>query len=230
MANRDLNNQQPISNTPSHEEANELLHLYAHEALQGGAPEMHYPRVAAHLATCAICRADLDILLELARPVYVGEEQLILPNYQPKLERLKAPWRPSAEDKPAWFVDRLGRLWLEFSQALLAAFRPMELAGAPREPHLLYEHQVERKNPQDLAWSVKIISEQNSNETTAVRLHIDLPDRGALAQAGSQVTLRTDSIVLYAETDELGDVVFEGIPQHAFSTLRLEVIPEARHG
>jgi len=52
-----------------------------------------------------------------------------------------------------------------------------------------------------------------------------VPGRGTFDQAGSQVVLYTGSVVLRAETDELGDVVFKGIPRLALSTLRLEVIP-----
>jgi hypothetical protein len=229
MANRDLNNQQPDSNKLSHEEASELLHIYAHAAIQGGTPELQYPDVAAHLATCTVCQADLDNLLNLVQPVYAGEDRLAPPYPQPKLERLSPPWRMSAGDTPAWYVDRLGHLWLELSEALLAVFRPMELAGVARDPHLLYEHHVERKNPQELAWSLKIISEQGSSETTAVQLHIDMPGRGAIDQAGSQVTLHGGGVVVRAETDEMGDVVFEGVPRSALPKLRLEVLPDQVH-
>ncbi len=225
MPNRNLNNKALDSDALSHEVANELLHLYAHEIIYGGSPELRYPDVATHLATCAICQADLDNVLQLVRPVYAGDDE-VMPAYPPlKLERLKPPWRTSETDIPSWFVDRLGRLWLEFSEALLAVFQSREWAGAPREPHLLYEHQVNRKTSQEIAWSIKISSEQGSDETAAVQLHIDVPGLGVFNQAGSQVILQADSLILHAETDELGDVIFKGISRLALSTLRLKVIP-----
>ena len=44
----------------SHSEARELLHAYAHAIFMGSAPEVAHPSVAAHLASCALCRAELS--------------------------------------------------------------------------------------------------------------------------------------------------------------------------
>ncbi len=45
------------------------LHAYAFVALLEDAPEERYPAVAAHLARCTECRADLDELLEMTPPL-----------------------------------------------------------------------------------------------------------------------------------------------------------------
>src|ERR1044071_6688824 len=116
----------------SHEEIGDLLHAYAHEVLMGGGPEERFPAVAAHLAQCAACRAELDELLEVTRAVYSADEAPVSSYPGPDLSRLPRPWQKQNDTDRPWFIDRFRRLWLEFSQPLLQAWQPSPLLGPAR--------------------------------------------------------------------------------------------------
>ena len=78
-----------------------LLAEYATVAALGRAPETIYPRVAAHLATCAACRADMEELLALTEASFAGQVAAA-PGYPPvDLSFLSMP-APTAPQRPSW--------------------------------------------------------------------------------------------------------------------------------
>jgi hypothetical protein len=224
MSRHNLNKRQTGPTTLSHEAANASLYTYANEAVLGHAPEALYPEVAAHLATCVECCADLDELLTHARSAHAGAIEPA-PSY-PKvnLARLTPPWRNSNTTPHPWFVDRLGRLWVDFSEALLTTLRPPAFAGGARESSLLYAFHARRQSPHDLAWTIQILAEAES-EMVAMQINVDVPNRRPFDQAGSQVVLHMEQATRHDATDELGSVAFEHIPLNALPKLRVEIRP-----
>src|SRR5215216_4904657 len=126
----------------SHQEVRDQLHAYAFATLMEDAPEARYPEVAAHLARCAECRADLDELLDMTRAAAMTVGEPVSRASAPDLSRLPRPWMKVTNTGPPWLIDQLGRLWLEFSEALLQSWQPSPVLGTARGD-LLYEYHYE---------------------------------------------------------------------------------------
>jgi hypothetical protein len=210
-----------------HEEIGDLLHAYAHETLMGGSPETDYPAVAAHLAECAACRASLDEQLEVTRAVLSTADQPVTDCRQPDLSRLPRPWRQKIDRARPWFVDRVGRLWLEFSEDLLRGWLPSPLLGSARGS-LLYTYSGQAgeddsaKGPADVALKIDVLTEQDPR-TALLRITLDLPAQNALDQSGVPITLHMDDIARHGTTDASGTVSFDQVPREALSRMRLEI-------
>ena len=202
-----------------------LLAEYATVAALGRAPEMIYPRVAAHLATCAACRADMEELLALTEASFAGQVAAA-PGYPPvDLSFLSMP-APTAPQRP-WFTDALGRLTVLFSEPLLKLLRPPALAGATRtaQEQLLYRYVQEPGSLQDLDVTIEAYIVDPARGLGRVRVGVDVPSRGPLDQAGSQVVLRAGDAIWQDETDELGSVDFAPFPLESLPRLRVEITP-----
>jgi len=213
----------------SHEESADLLYAYAYETLMGGTPEARYPQVAAHLAECASCRADLEEMLEVTEEAVMASDTPVSP-YRPDLSRLPRPWQQKTEGDRPWFIDRLGRLWIEFSEELLSGWRASPLVGAARG-NLLYRYDSEQQEVnsagleatrEEPALKVEIVVEQ-ATAMAQVCVEVDLPGRNALNQSGIPVALYVGEHVREDRTDATGSVYFPDVPRDTLASLRLEI-------
>src|SRR5262245_32417309 len=107
----------------SHQEVRDRLHAYAYAILMEDAPEARYPDVAVHLARCIECRADLEELLDMTRAAAMGVGEPVPSDSALDLSRLPRPGMKTANRSPPWFIDQLGRLLLELSEALLRSWQ-----------------------------------------------------------------------------------------------------------
>jgi hypothetical protein len=212
------------SREDAHHAIRELLPIYAMELALGGAPEITYADVAAHLASCAACRADLDELQELTSLAYTG--QIEAAPYYPSvnLSFMHLPVAPLDSPQKSWLIDALGHLIVVFSDALLEALRQPTLAGATRG-QLLYRYVQEPGSVQDLDVTIEAFVEDAASRFGRVRVGVDVPSRGPFDQAGSQVVLRAGETTWQDQTDEVGSVDFAPIPLEVLPQLRVEVIP-----
>ncbi|MFL5802924.1 MAG: hypothetical protein ACJ8CR_14430 [Roseiflexaceae bacterium] len=185
----------------------------------GDAPEARYPAVAAHLARCAHCRADLAELLEETRAAADPTDLPASARPQPDLARLPRPWQQSGTDRP-WFIDRFRRLWLEFSQPLLQSWQPSPLLGAARGT-LLFGYQQEALS-NDPGLRVHIYADDDPT-MALVSVTVDLLDQNALDQAGLAVAIYIDDSAWWAETDRSGTARFSQVPRDALGRLRLAI-------
>jgi hypothetical protein len=204
----------------SHNEVGDLLHAYAHETLIGGSPEARYPAVAAHLARCARCRADLAEVLEVTRVAFDPAGAPALACTPPDLSRLTRPWQQQTVAERPWFIDRFERIWLEFSQPLLRTWQPSPLLGSARGALLFAYRQEAASN--DPSLRVEVYAEDDP-ATTLVSVTVDVPGRNALDQSGMPVTVYVGDSVRQAETDKSGTARFPQIPRQALQSLRLAI-------
>jgi hypothetical protein len=204
----------------SHQEVRDQLHAYAFATLTQDAPEARYPAVAAHLVQCAECRADLDELLDMTRAAAMGVGEPISSGSAPDLLRLPRPRMIAANRSPPWLIDQLGRLWLEFSEALLRSWQPSRVLGTSRGD-LLYEYHYESETLEP-SLMVEIFAEEHP-EMALLCVTLDAPNRDVRDQKGIPVTLHGAGVLQHAETDRSGTVRFPHIARAALAHLRLEI-------
>jgi hypothetical protein len=204
----------------SHQEVHDRLHAYAFAALMKDAPEARYPAVAAHLAGCRECRADLDELLDMTRAAAIGVGEPISPDSAPDLSRLPRPWMKTTNRSPPWLIDQLGRLWLEFSEALLRSWQPSAVLGTPRG-NLLYEYHYESETLEP-SLMVEIFAEEHS-EMALLCVTIDVPNQDVRDQMGIPITLHGAGVLQHAKTDRSGTARFPHVARAALAHLRLEI-------
>jgi len=204
----------------SHQHVSDLLHAYAHEISIGGSPETRYPAVAAHLAKCARCRADLDEVLEVTRIAVDPTGTPAIAGPPPDLSRLPRPWQQRNTTERPWFIDRFERLWLEFSQSLLQGWQPSPLLGSLRGTLLFaYRQEVASNDP---GLRIEVYAEDDP-ATTIMSVTVDIPGRNALDQSGLPVTAYVGDTVRQAVTDKSGTARFPQIPRDALVSLRLAI-------
>jgi len=220
MGQNNPRRRQSVTVRLSHSEVGDLLHAYAHETLMGASPETHYPALAAHLATCARCRADLDELLEVTHSAFDPAGERAIACATPDLSRLPRSWQKQTVAERPWFIDHFERLWLEFSQPLLQVWQPSPLLGSIRGTLLFAYRQETTSNDPDL--KVEVYAEDDP-VTTMLSVTIDLPKRNALDQSGIPVTVYVGDTVRQAETDKSGTAHFPHIPRDALVGLRLAI-------
>lgn len=198
----------------------ELFPGYAAKAALGHPPE-DYPRVTAHLAICPACRADLAELIELVGPAYTGAIEPAARYPRADLSFLR---QPAAHARP-WSIDALGRLLIEFSEALLDILRGPQLAGDLRG-QLLYRYVQDPDSVHDLNVTIEAFAEDLAGGLGRVRVLVDRPSRDPLDQSGSRVELRADGEAWQDETDDSGCVDFSPIPLAALPRLRVAISPK----
>lgn len=195
----------------THEDVAGQLHEYVAETLAGGSPEARYPLVAAHLAGCAACRADLDELLSLTRATYDGLDERPTTYPAPDLSGLR-PARPARPDtRQLWSLDALGRWLLELTGDLLALGRPSSLAGLPRADDLLYDLRVPPPSAGGPELRVEVFSEPA--DSLCLRASVDAPERDPLDMGGVEVALLAGGREWRALTDAVGTASIRGIPR-----------------
>ena len=204
----------------SHNEVGDLLHAYAHEILIGGSPKTRYAAVAAHLARCARCRADLDEMLEVTRVAFDPAGTPASAYQAPDLSRLPRPWQKQTATERPWFIDRFERLWMEFSQPLLQAWQPSPLMGSVRGT-LLFAYRQETTSD-DPNLTVEVYAEDDP-AMTLVSVTVDIAGRNPLDQSGLPVTVYGGDTIWQAETDESGTARFPHIPREVLTSLRLAI-------
>jgi len=204
----------------SHQEVRDRLHAYAFATLMEDAPEARYPAVAAHLADCTECRADLNEQLAMTRAAATGVGAPVSPDAVPDLSRLSRPWMKTANRSSPWFIDQLGRLWLEFSEGLLRSWQPSAVLGTPRGD-LLYEYHYESETLEP-SLMVEIFAEEHP-EMTLLCVTLDAPNRDVRDQNGIPITLHGAGVLQHAETDRSGTARFPHIARAALAQLRLEI-------
>ena len=230
MDQKNRKRRQSSTHRPAHEASHDLLHAYAHTTMMGEVPEIKYPAVSRHLAECDECRADLDELLKVSQDAYTAADEPLIDLPQPNLSRLRRPWQQHKIRAHPWFIDRLGRLWLEFSEEILRAWQPSPLLG-PARGTLLYTYSGKSEadsadggqaDDQALALKVDVMAEPDPR-TALVRITVDLPAQNTLDQSGVPVTLYVGDTARHSATDTSCTVSFVQVPRDSLATIRLEI-------
>jgi hypothetical protein len=222
MGVRDDNSQRSSQLDRSHEEMRALLPSYATAMALGQAPEGYYSTVAAHLQTCAACRADLEELLELVVPTYRGQLIPAANNSQVDLSFLRSSAPQAVESRPSWFVDSLHRLVVEFSDALLGSMRQSAFAQAARGA-ALYHYAPVPAPPNNLGITIDVFASDSDPAVGNVQVLLDIPSRDPFDQSGTVVTLRVGDRVWEGSTSATGSVTFTDVPLERLSQLRVEI-------
>jgi hypothetical protein len=201
------------------------LPIYAAALAIGVDADAAVPGIAAHLAACPDCAAELSELLELVRPAYAGTltPSARYPAVDLPFLGASQPPQPSA---PVWRFEA-GRLSIHFSSALLPSLRPQSLAGAARGARgdLLLRYTQEPGSVQDLDVSIEVYAEDAAQQQGRVRVGVDVASRSPLEQHGSLVKLFLGQANWEAETDETGCADFVPVPLDDLPSLRVEITP-----
>ena len=102
MTHHDLYAESSVSTEQAIHRMREHLPEYATMAALGKDPAVAYPEVAAHVAICPACRAELDELLELTVSTYKGEIEAAPQYPQPNLSFLDPPAPAPDTQGPVW--------------------------------------------------------------------------------------------------------------------------------
>jgi hypothetical protein len=204
----------------------EELPAYAAALASGADAAALAPRVAAHLASCPECAAELNELLELVRPAYSGALTPAATYPAVDLTFLEVPMQRTQPAAPVWQLAS-GRLAIRFSPALLASARQSPLMGAARAARgqLIFRYIQEPGSVDDLDVSIEVYTEDAAQQQGRVRVGVDVASRSPLEQHGSLVTLYLGDANWEAETDETGCVDFVPIPLEDLPSLRVEITP-----
>ncbi|HWQ14348.1 MAG TPA: hypothetical protein VNL77_16230 [Roseiflexaceae bacterium] len=196
----------------------ELLSEYVSALALGVDPRRAAPEATGHVEACEQCQVDLAELRALAEVSFDGAVPPAEGAPAPDLSFLPAP--------PArvWRVDEIGRLVVEFGEALLASLRPPSLAGATRG-QLMLRYVQDSATTADLSVTIEVYAEDPDRTVGRVRVGVDLPGRDALDMSGSRVVLRAAGDEWCAETDETGGVDFTPVPLSLLPQLRVEITP-----
>ncbi len=204
----------------SHEEVSERMYAYVADVLAGREPARQHPDVAAHLATCAACRADYEELLALTRATYADDGPLPPVYPTPDLTPLRAA--PAPTEPRQHRLDELGRFIVELGAELIARTRPSPLIGLARSGALLYDLQLPAEMPGLPDLRVEAAADDES--LVALRVWVDLPHRDPLdSAAGTAVVLLTPVGEWHATTDAAGVASFGPLPHTALHESRLAV-------
>ena len=204
----------------------ERLPEFATTLVLGGLGERSDPDIAAHLAGCAACRAELDALLALTDAAYAGEVMPATTYPEPDLSFLRQPAPMPAPDpvRPGreWWIDEAGQIVVQFSRMLLDLLRPPALVGAARG-RLLYRYAQAAGTFAELDLAIEIFAEESDPAHVRVSVCAEAPGRDPLDQAGARVILRASGLSRAGVTDETGNVDFAGVPLGALADLRVVV-------
>jgi hypothetical protein len=208
---------------PAHAFRGELP-TYAAALAIGVDAEAVVPGMAAHLASCRVCAAELRELLELAWPAYAGA--LTPSEHYPAVDLafLEPPMPVLQPSAPVWQLES-GRLTIQFSHALLASMPKQPLAGAARgaRGELIFRYTQEPLD--DLDVSIEVYTEDPAQQQGRVRVGVDVAGRSPLEQHGSLVKLYLGEANWAAETDETGCADFVPVPLDNLPSLRVEITP-----
>jgi hypothetical protein len=202
----------------------EELPIYAAALAIGVDADAAVPGIAAHLASCPNCAAELRELLELVRPAYAGALAPAARYPAVDLSFLDVPTPPQLSG-PVWRFQA-GRLSIDIPN-LLPSLRPQSLAGAARgaRGELLFRYTQEPGSLHDLDVSIEVYAENTAQQQGRVRVGVDVASRSPLEQHGSLVKLFLGQATWQAETDETGCADFVPVPLGDLASLRVEITP-----
>jgi hypothetical protein len=205
------------ANLDDHDAIQALLPEYLALAAEGGEPERAFPQVAAHLSSCARCRVAAAELAELGAIAYSGAFRREEPAPKPS----EAP-QPSGPGLLALARTALGELVFSFTQPLVDAWLRPRLAGAYRGQLVARDVAATAEAvPAELQLELRSIAD----DCYSLGLRLQLPERDPLAQGGVMVRLLGAATLHEERTDELGDVVFEGITRAELPGLNIVIVP-----
>jgi hypothetical protein len=209
---------------PDHDRLRGLLADYVMARRLGRADEAAWRELADHLDVCAACRAEVDALDQLVAATATGALPAAAAYPPPDFWFLD----PSPAADPARIAspldqaaDAARRVIVQFSEALVAAFRQPDLAGAFRgELYGSYRHPAGA--PDDLQIAIDIALIQPGDDACRVTLTVIDP-RDPFGQEGYTVRLDDGATRREATTDHRGTVAFEPVPLGALARLRFTI-------
>ncbi len=228
MDYRDLNDERTDFAERQHAAAREHFPAYAAAVARGAMPPD--TELAAHLAACAACQAELDELVAAVTAAYDGQIASAPVYPAADLSFLRpADKVTAARTQPAralpWRLDDRGRLEIQFSLALVATLAPRAVVGAARG-QFLFRYIQDPGSVDDLGVTIEVFAEDAAHNLGRVRVGVDVPSRDALDQSGSRVVVRAGEAAWQGETDESGSVDLAPIPLNVVNQMRVEIIPQ----
>jgi hypothetical protein len=202
----------------------EELPVYATALATGVDAEAVVPGLAAHIASCPNCAAELRELLDLVQPAYAGALTPATRYPAVDLSFLEASMHIPQPTAPVWQLEA-GRLTIQLSNALLASMRPQPFAGAARggRGELIFRYTQEPLDNLDV--SIEVYAEDAAQQQGRVCVGVDVAGRDPLDQHGSLVKLYLGDANWELETDETGCADFAHVPLGELPSLRVEIIP-----
>ena len=203
---------------------------------------LQYPRIYAHLAHCASCRAEYEELKTLfalqrqqdaSHPAATSVPTLV-PTPAINYHFLKSAKPEESSAQSPWRLEELGSVIIAFTQQLLDSL-------APPTQHLAYAKEAPGASPKTLLeyhldeiedLEVKISGKQTAKQQTAkqqdvcsLAVSVNIPSRGGWPNlVGTDVTLSRDGEVLSTgQTDAFGNIIFHNIATEHLPTLEFKI-------
>lgn len=220
MGEQRQSDQHPSTDNRSHEMCLSLLAEYA-AATALGRPTRDYPAVAAHLAQCATCRAELAQLLDLVEPIYAGTIAASTEAPRVRLDFLN-PVGPQTMPDATTLRTGGRQLVVVSSERLVAAARRLALAS-PARGESLFRYSPAPQPPGNLQIVVEVFVSDEDPQLVTVQVLVDVPDRSPVDQAGVMVALDVGGRQFRGQTEATGVVTFSAVPLVDLAGMRVEV-------
>lgn len=163
-----------------------------------------------------------DELIELAAIAYSGA---FTPSPQtPDLSFLPSPAAPTR--LPVTHTS-LGQFLVSFTRPLVEAFMQPRLAGAFRGQLHYRASQTTHETPPA---HVQLELRAEGSASCSITVRLQLPEQGALQQAGALVQLRAGAHTQALALDDAGTASFSAVPIAALPLLRLTITPGGAPG
>ena len=225
----------PRHSADDHDGVRALLPVYATALVFGHPAQTWYPAVAAHIASCASCRAELEELQSVVEPSYDGEltpaastPQFDLSFLQPQDVPRTQPTAAAQQRAPRWQRDSGGRLLVPLSEYLTpgAVARPQFGLGRGVSRQ---RSTIELEVPEPVSIAIEVFND-DPLDMVVVQVQIDVATLDdPLSQAGQTIALRSGEHVWEAATNEAGVARIAGVQRSALADLHLEVeLPPAQ--
>jgi hypothetical protein len=206
-----------VIDSTSHVVITGLLPEYVMMRVLGQQPPHVWQAIERHLALCAICRSEAEMLERLMNDVYSDSLPVYLAPPAPDLSFLRKPlpW-PSATQPPELPVDLPPSptpqpIIITFSPALLSQSQVRMLARAG-DARLRYARTITPVAAQDPTITIEVLAPDDHPDLGIVRICVERPDRSPFDQAGSQIVLHIGEQCLLGATDPNGNIVFNDVP------------------
>jgi hypothetical protein len=225
-----------------HERFRNLPPAFAMVCLEDGTSSSEWNALESHLDGCALCRKELEDLLQLLDDTYTGTLEAERESPVPDLAYLP-PW--STSERPHELIAivhtvsaTIRQIFIQFTEMLISAMRLPEQAGGFRSEKQgaennssekdqalpeEYTYQIRGSSPDDMVVAVDFTLTDSDRQLYRVKVTVVDQDQDPFSQDGHRVTVHYEAQTVDAITDMSGCASFHDLPYTALPELQITV-------